>query len=1167
MHLTKIKLAGFKSFVDPTTVLLPSNLVAVVGPNGCGKSNIIDAVCWVMGESSAKFLRGESLTDVIFNGSSARKPIGMASIELVFDNSDGSIGGQYASYAEISIRRQINRESEASYFLNGTRCRRRDIIDIFLGTGLGPRSYSIIGQNMIQRIVEARPDDMRTYLEEAAGVSKFKERRRETENRIQHTQDNLARLNDVRAELDKQLTTLRRQSSAAEKFKILKDEERQLKAQWLTVQWRNFDTHLVSETLQIQQHATGLESRQANLSDFNLQLEYKRDAQRLAQDQLQEVQRHYYAIGNEVTRLEQDIQHHQSRQRQWQEDYAQAEKDWLEAKNQIEENELNLVSLSEEIQQGVPRFAEAKEAAQQSIQALSQGEEAMHDWQEAWEQFNKRSAQQTQTASVEQTRIQHLEQKISARRQQQAKLAEEQSQMDFSKLETELEEFSQRAAECTAQVEGEQYQLTETQQAVSQLQTEERATTKQLDQLRSQMSIMQGKQASLEALQETALGQRDQTMTQWLKKNKLDQKLRLGQTIEVEAGWEKAVETVLGVYLQAICVDERMEVFPLVDQCGAGHLYAVTQGDGLPTVQVQDNQLISKVRSSWALNPFLADIYIADNTAAALDMLDSLAPHESVITPEGAWMGAAWLAVSRNINPEAGVLQREHELKQLRSKIKALIAEKQVGEEKLLEIRNQLKTLEEKRSQLQKSVNSAQGKAAEWNMQKKMHITQLTVLEKRAEQLTKEQDEAAREIEIAQQELTQSRSSWQQAMLALENEAGLKDQLTSERDQLREQLQAARLKANQTRDTVHQLEIRVQTAQSQFSSLQQMQTRLQTQAETLKERKATIYKEIRSDSILESLKNDLDNALKGRLLLQAELSSARQASETVAQELHELEIKRQEVEREIARLRDMLEALRVEWQGIKVKAETLVEQIAETGLNLEDILKQLPETATPHEWHARLEQVAQRIARLGPINLIAIEEYTVCDERKQYLDKQYHDLQEALNTLGSAIEKIDKETRLRFKQTFDKVNARFQELFPLVFGGGQAYLELTGENLLDAGITVMACPPGKRNSTIHLLSGGEKAMTAIALVFSIFHLNPAPFCLLDEVDAPLDDANIGRFCQLVKNMSDKTQFIFISHNKLAIEMAETLIGVTMNEPGVSRLVTVDVQQAMTLAGV
>lgn len=1167
MHLKKIKLAGFKSFVDPTTVLIPSQLVAVVGPNGCGKSNIIDAVSWVMGESSAKYLRGESLTDVIFNGSTSRKPVGQASVELVFDNQDGTLGGEYAAYAEISIRRVITREAESSYYLNGTRCRRKDIIDIFLGTGLGPRSYSIIGQNMIARIIEAKPDDMRTYLEEAAGVSKYKERRRETEIRIRHTKENLARLADVTTELEKQLGNLKRQSNAAEKYKELKEEERTVRSEWLVIQWRELDSRLVQSTLEIQQQETGLESRQAMLTELNLGMEEQREAQIVASDIFQDVQRRYYAVGSEITRVEQEIRHTEERQRQWRFDMEQVEKDWTTVNDTIAEVIDEREQLSTDIAILEPEWQKATQAATIGQNDMAHAEDTLHEWQTRWEAFNQSTAKTAQTAQVEQTRIQHLEQRLTSIKQRQQKIAAEQQQINVSQLSEEVARLLEQAEAMKQEVAEQEEKVLAARDQIHSLQQSKQQHISQLDQVKNQLQRARGQQASLEALQQTALGQRNNEVVSWLAKHGLDKAPRLAQGIEVEAGWEGAVEKILKLHLQAICVDQLDNASGWIADFNAGNLSIFATEAQHKSSQAKPNALANKIKSSWPIDGLLAGIYTAETHEEALALASSLEPHESIVTRDGVCFGASWLEVNRDNNPESGVFQREQELKQLAKQITELTLSQEELESHIEQHEQQIEDLELNREDLQKAVNQIRARSAEMNAQQKMQQQRMSDLEQRADQFAKEQEESAAQSEEAQLALTDAKNQWQQAMTELEQQADTRDALTQEREEFRTKLQTAREKLQQTKELAHQQEIKLQASKSQQSGLQQNLVRLQAQFDMLTERKELLQKDELPTSLVSDFEKTLEVALNQRLQLEDELQDARSKLSSIEQALRTSEQRRQEIEREAAKFRDMLETLRVESQGTKVKCETLLEQITETGLILEEILKTLPEEdLVAAEWQARLEQIMQRITRLGPINLVAIEEHASCLERKDYLDKQCADLNEGLATLEDAIAKIDKETRARFKETFDKVNERFQELFPKIFGGGRAYLELTGEELLDAGISVMACPPGKRNSTIHLLSGGEKAMTAISLVFSIFHLNPAPFCLLDEVDAPLDDANIGRFCQLVKDMSERTQFIFISHNKLAIEMGQHLMGVTMHEPGVSRLVSVNMEEAVSLAG-
>ncbi|OAI50017.1 hypothetical protein AYO45_00105 [Gammaproteobacteria bacterium SCGC AG-212-F23] len=1168
MQLKKIKLVGFKSFVDPTVILLPSHLVAVVGPNGCGKSNIIDAVCWVLGETSAKYLRGSLLTDVIFNGSSSRKPVGQASVELVFDNQDGSIGGEYASYTEIAIKRQISRDGDSFYFLNGARCRRKDIVDIFLGTGLGPRSYSIIGQNMISRIIEAKPDEMRVYMEEAAGVSKYKERRRETENRIQHTKDNLARLNDIQAELEKQLASLQRQANAAEKFKVLKQQERDLRAQWQAVQWRDLDNQSVGYVLQIQQQETALEAKQADVIQFNRQIDDTREQQRTANESFQEVQKRYYTVGNEITRIEQEIRHHKERQLQWQQDLEHVRQNWEAANTSLEEMTDEMRELEQEYTRLQPESESSARKVKEATQHLSLLEEAMNTWQTRWDEFNQRIAKTTQVAQVEQTRIQHLEQRYASLQQRQLSLQKECEHIDFSQFKEDIASLTQQLSHISQQTQVHETALINSRNAITEQQRIQQQTTIELDEVRSQLQRLHGQQASLEALQQTALGQRDNKVMHWLAAHQLDKNSRLAQHIEVASGWELAVEKVLGTYLQAVCVDNLSEVSAFIDDFKQGNLavFSTAVAADHSIEKNTANTLVDKIKSPWSLASLLSDVYVAETHEQAFALCKTLQAHESVITRDGLWMNPSWLRVAHDEDPAAGVFQREQELKHIAAVMVESTAQQNALETRLQQTADHLRTLEQQRDALQQAANQVQTQLAEVRANQQAKQERLTELTSRSEQLRNELMEAATELQQTQQDLVAARKIWQQAMQELDTENEQRNHWLAERDDLREQLQTAKTIMYQTKDEAHQVELRLQTCKSQEHALRQNITRMESQVELLEERKSHLQSEANSFASLDAFTTELNAALNQRLTIEEELNTARHKNAEYDQALRVLENDRHTTETEVAKCRDRLETLRLECQSYKVKSETLVTQITESGFQLETLLATLPEEANAEQWHAELEQITQRITRLGAINLVAIEEYASCLERKEYLDKQTDDLQQGLATLEDAIHKIDKETRARFKETFDKVNDRFQELFPLIFGGGKANLELAGENLLDAGITVMACPPGKRNSTIHLLSGGEKTLTAIALVFSIFHLNPAPFCLLDEVDAPLDDVNIGRFCQLVKNMAEKTQFIFISHNKLAIEMAEHLMGVTMHEPGVSRLVSVDIQEAVSLAG-
>lgn len=1167
MRLSKIKIAGFKSFVDPTVINVPGNLVSVVGPNGCGKSNIIDAASWVMGESSPKYLRGESLTDVIFNGSSARKPVGQASVELVFDNSDGTIGGEYAKYAEISVKRVINRESDSTYLLNGTRCRKRDISDIFHGTGLGPRSYSIIGQNMISRVIEAKPDELRAYLEEAAGISKYKERRHETELRINHTKENLSRVNDLRAELEKQLNNLRNQANTAEKFKALKEQERLLRAQWYALQWRELDTRMADHTLMIQREETALEACHSEITGTEREMEQMRHEQRTAQEAFQEVQRRYYAVGNEITRIEQEVVHHQERQSQWEYDLKQAGTDWQVVQSQMEEAEENLRDIERDIQSNEPSLAAARSDAQQVEVDLKSADEAVQAVQNRWDEFHQSAAKTNQTVNIEKSRIEHLEQRIAFLQKRRDQLQADKGRVDFDALNKEVDENTKKSTEASDKLDGQKRQIEEIRQEIAALQSSLKEANSSLDQLRSELQRQLGQQASLEALQQTALGKRDNPSAAWAARHELSLKPRLAQNIEVEKGWEYAVEKVLGFCLQAICVDQIDDVLPHLDELKSSNLCVFNSGASASSTSIgKGEMLIEKIKSSLPVNSLVSGIYVADNMEAALKLCESLSVDESVVTRDGVWMNRSWLKILREDDPAAGVFQREQELKDLAARIEELQEQRTDLEANIAKRNEKIRSLEQQRDQLQQAYNQQQGQSAQLNAQVKMMQQRIVEMKTQSERLDKELTECTAQIAEAQQDLTKARTAWQDATIEQELQTKTRSTLLEERDQVKQHLQDVRDKLTQAREGVHECEIKLQTAKSQKGSLQMTIARLQEQIATLSERKISLESELSSMPPIETIKQSLSRALEKHADVETELNAARASTEGLDQAFRLLEEKRQSVERDINKIRGVLEGLRVQWQGWKVKADTILEQMTETEMVLEEVLKEMPAEAEAELWQNNLDQVVKRINRLGPINLMAIDEFASCQERKTYLDKQVDDLMAGLATLEDAIAKIDKETKAKFKETFDKVNARFTELFPTIFGGGKAYLELTSDDLLEAGVTMMACPPGKRNSSIYLLSGGEKSLTAIAFIFSIFHLNPAPFCMLDEVDAALDDANVVRYTRLVKAMADKTQFIFISHNKISIEMGEHLIGVTMNEPGVSRLVSVDITKAMDLAG-
>lgn len=1168
MRLKSIKLAGFKSFVDPTTVNFPSNLCAVVGPNGCGKSNIIDAVRWVMGESSAKNLRGESMTDVIFNGSGGRKPVGQASIELVFDNSDGTILGEYASYSEISIKRRVTRESQNIYYLNGNKCRRRDITDIFLGTGLGPRSYAIIEQGMISRLIESKPEELRVYIEEAAGISKYKERRKDTESRMRRTHENLERLTDIREELERQLVRLERQSQSAEKYSELKKEERELKAQLQTLRYTLLHASASERHKQITDLELSVEAGVTEQVKYDTNIEKYRTEFTDLGDKFNEVQGRYYSIGADIARIEQSIQHAQERERSLKIDLDQTERDCREAEEHLSADLAKSEGWQAELLEIEPDLDMNKEVEEKSRTALIEAEEGMHEWQQNWDTFNQRAAEPRQRAEVQQSRIKYLEQVQQRLIERMDKLEAQRNELVVDDVSDEINELDEEVATLELSSEEKTDVIEQSVIQVGELRESQQVALEERDELRSSLQSMKGRLSSLEALQQAALGESSSKgLKEWLTSNDFNGLPRLAEQIDVVSGYERAIEVVLGKSLQAISADKYIsELAGSIGSLNSGSLTLFSKVDSDSGKTSSTSSLLEKVTSPVDLSSILGKVSVAENLADALEQQKSLAPDESVITKEGLWFGPNWLRVYKEEDAEAGIIERKREIDELKEsvervdeKIERLVSSL---EETKLKLSDAERTREDARRESD-SINRQLSEAKSQLSARKAKVEQAILGRQRAEEDLRE---AKSQLELEGENLSEARAILEEAIMGMETDTQERETLLAARDEIRATLDATRQSARQDKDKSHELAMRYQSIQTQLESIQQGVQRLQEQMNRLKERRETLSEALSENTDpAEEKKLELEALLEKRINVEHQLAEARKAVETVETSLRETEKLRQGVEGKLVGIRSSLESARLQAQSLEVQAEGLLAQLKESDFELESVQATLTEDHNESDLEETLRKVGGRIDRLGPINLAAIEEFKIESERKNYLDSQNEDLQEALDALEGAIKKIDKETRTRFKETFDQVNTGLQELFPKVFGGGHAYLELTGEDMLDTGIAIMARPPGKKNSTIHLLSGGEKALTAIALVFSIFRLNPAPFCMLDEVDAPLDDANVGRYARMVEEMSKQVQFIYITHNKIAMEMAHQLMGVTMHEPGVSRMVTVDVEEAAELA--
>jgi chromosome segregation protein len=1168
MRLSKIKLAGFKSFVDPATVHFPSNLVGVVGPNGCGKSNVIDAVRWVMGESSAKHLRGGSMEDVIFNGSSQRKPVGQASVELVFDNTDGSLGGEYAQYNEISVKRVVNREGHSTYYLNATKCRRRDITDIFLGTGLGPRSYAIIEQGMISRLIDAKPEDMRVYLEEAAGISKYKERRRETENRIRHTRENLERLNDLLDEVNKHLEHLGRQKVTAEKYRALKAEERETEAQLLALRWRAMAAELEERERKLAAARTELEQVVAEQRKAESDLESSRQQHNEATETFNAVQGRYYRVGAEISSTEQEIQHSKDAQQRSRDELAQVERERGETDQQVHADRQRLEELDRSLADDQPEHERLKSSQAESAQALEAAETAMQQWQSEWDAFNRRAAEPAQTAEVERSRMQQLERNLAQARQRLERVDEEKAQLEPSELEGEIEQLvtqEQAAAQETTRLQG---VLDANGEALEQARSDQSQARRALDQAQTEQQQLAGRVASLEALQQAALGESDEQVVLWLEQQGLAEQPRLAQQLNVDSGWERAVEVVLGPFLEAVCVDALDPVAAGLETLASGGVGLIEPEGGAARTAAASGpeRLLDRVDDRAPVAGLLAGVYTAPDLDQAQALRARLAPGTSVVTPGGVWLGPNWLRIARPAEDDAGVLAREQQLATARADLEraqAAVTEQQAAIERL---GARVGELESEREAGQQALNQANREHADLGSRLEGRRMRLEQMAQRRQRLDDEAGELRAQIERESGEREAAEQARNRALEQTEAFDAEREQLQQRRERLSTELAEARQRAHADRDAGHQVEVRVESTRSSREATAHNLERMQARRQQLQQRQSDLQQSLDgSDDPIRELERDLETKLAQRVEVEQEMGEARRSVEEIEQSMRALETQRGDCERRAGEIRERVGQEQMAVQETRVRRETVEEQLGGLDHSAETLLANLEADATVEAWQAHLDKLGRRIERLGAVNLAAIDEYAEQTQRKEYLDQQHSDVTQALETLENAIEKIDRETRARFRQTFETVNQQLQALFPRLFGGGQAHLEMTGDDLLSTGVAIMARPPGKRVSNIQLLSGGEKALTAVALVFAFFELNPAPFCMLDEVDAPLDDANVARYCELVREMADRVQFIFITHNKQTMELTHQLTGVTMREAGVSRLVAVDVREAAAFA--
>ena len=1163
MRLTAIKMAGFKSFVDPTTLIVPTNLTGVVGPNGCGKSNIIDAIRWVMGEGSAKLLRGESMADVIFSGSSSRKPVGTATVELFFDNSDGRVGGEYAGYAEISVKRQVSRDGISIYSLNNTRCRRKDITDLFLGTGLGARSYSIIEQGMISQIVDARPEEIRGHLEEAAGISLYKERRRETENRIRHTRDNLDRLNDLREEVGRNLNKLKRQARAAERYKKFKEQARELESRLLALRWRVLKQDEGSRNTGLQQEVTRMESLVAGQRASEANLEKIREEQATAAEHFSTVQGELYEVGGEIARLEQTISHEremQSRQRQEHEETSENLKDLEQHivldRAQVEQSSVELAHLEPELEKAIGAEAAADKANQEA-------EAAVAKWQARFDAHMTEAGAKTQQAEIDKTTIDHLEQRITSASRRIKELASEQSDTDAGALKSQLGNLEKSRGVADKTLRKAEKNLADGLAGLEQYREQLESAREEQSGLLGQQHALNGRLGALRALEESA-NRADGGTLEWINNQGLKAANSLSRVIKVDPEWTVAAELTLSQWLEALVDKKPGDHVDAFSQLESGRLSLISADSG--KVTPRPGSLAAKVDAPDVIREYLNSIDCAASLSEAKKKLDSLAPGESVVTAAGEWLGTGWARVAHGEPQEAGVLARERQCEEISQQLQDVTALLKKANQQFEQHGKAVAASEARRLESQAAMNAATTEYAQAHASLNQYRDHGEDLERR-NLLAGEQHKTLQEqLKTDQEQLKALRKS---LTSQVDNMAGLQEErnlLESERKTVLNTRDKTRAALGSLRERRHELALRAESRRAGLESLRQALGRMDSQLGQLQQRFVQLSEFLaRAEEPEKVHRRAMEKLLESRVEVEKRLAASREAVQNLENRYREQDGKRLKLVQDADAAREVLERRRLSLQEVQLRAQTLSERLAEMDLDIESLAAELSDEDDPDEWQQKLEVLEQRIQRLEPVNLAAIQEFEEGQERKQYLDTQNDDLMEALTTLEGAIEKIDRKTRTQFKDTYERVNKGVEELFPHLFGGGHAFLELTGDDLLTTGVSIMARPPGKRVSSIHLLSGGEKALTAVAFVFAIFQLNPAPFCLLDEVDAPLDDANVARFSSMVKDMSEDVQFIFVTHNKITMEMSHQLCGVTMREPGVSRLVSVDLKEAAQMA--
>lgn len=1167
MRLNSIKLAGFKSFAEPTNFLLPGKLVGVVGPNGCGKSNIIDAVRWVLGESRASELRGESMQDVIFNGTTTRKAASRSSVELIFDNSDFRAGGQWNQYAEIAVKRVLTRDGTSSYYINNQPVRRRDVQDVFLGTGLGPRAYAIIGQGTISRIIESKPEDLRMFLEEAAGVSKYKERRRETENRLSDTRENLTRVEDILRELNSQLEKLEKQAEVAQNYNKLQSDVnlKQHQLWYLKRQEASKDQNQIKE--QAEKAANDLESRIADLRRIEADLESIRQAHYTAGDQVNQAQGHLYEASAEVGKLEAEIRFVvEGRQRVEQrlDQIKQQTALWYEQATQAQQE---LTQLNQTAQQSEAIVSQISNLLNEQRQQIPVVETTWRQAQDnAQEQRNSvvQIQQQIQVLAADQRSIQEQSQQLQNR---QEKLQADRNVINAPD-HNQLVEIKNKLETAQKTAQNDDARLQELQTQVPALDEERKQAQALVNQENVKESDLSARSQALKALQEKV--KTNERLKPWLGKHGLEKLEPLWSRIHIEAGWENALEAALREKLAALEVSRLDSIKSFGEDAPPSKLAFYTPS-GVPSTEPTSSmqRLIDLLRLRDAgqkalMTDWLHGCFVAKSMEEALTLRTQLKLGQMIFVPNGHAISTHSVVFYAPDNEQAGLLARAQEIENLDKQLRAQSFISEEARTRLIKAETAYSQASQQLLQVRQAATASQSQA---------HIIQVEFLRlsqqaeqtlTRTHQLEEDLSEIKTQLVTLNERKEKAHTQFEELDMQLANSQERHAQLEDAVIAAHQQLEQAREQLRLLERQVQEADFENRTRVARQSELKRLIETASTQSEAIETEKLSLQEELSrlSDAAAQA---GLQSALNVKMEREAALSAKRSAYDDLTAKLRASDDRRLVLERELEPLRQRITDLQLKEQASRLGFEQYDQLLIDAQTDLEATAKSIEDGQVRLTGlQSEIDKIQREVQSLGAVNLAALEELTTSRERKTFLDAQSADLNEAIQTLEDAIKKIDGETRELLGGTFKTVNEHFGRMFPELFGGGNAKLVMTGEEILDSGVQVMAQPPGKKNQTIHLLSGGEKALTAIALVFAIFQLNPAPFCLLDEVDAPLDDANTERYAKLVKGMAKETQFLFISHNKIAMEMAEQLIGVTMQEQGVSRIVAVDMVSAVSL---